>query len=85
MPVFEDSPADIETANKQSRVEVKTVKEELVLDYSYFPFLFEITQNISYQELTDEEVLTLSDKTGTFDFLNDLGEDIYNPSVVTPI
>ncbi len=85
MPVFEDSPADIETANEQGRVEVKTAKEELEQDYSYFPFLFEIPQNMSYRELTDEEVLTLADKAGTFDFLNDPEEDIYNPSDGTPI
>ncbi len=85
MPVFEDSPADIETANEQGRVEVKTAKEELEQDYSYFPFLFEITQNIPYRELTAEEVLTLADKAGTFDFPNDPGEDIYNPSDGTPI
>ncbi len=85
MPVFEDSPAEIETANEQGRVEVKTAKEELELDYSYFSFLFEITQNISYQELTDEEILTLAEKAGTFDFLNAPEEDIYNPSDGTPI
>jgi hypothetical protein len=56
----------------------------LELDYSYSPFLFEITQNISYRELTDEEVLTLTDKAGTFDFLNDPEMDIYNPSDGTP-
>lgn len=85
MPVFENSPAEIETANEQGRVEVKTAKEELEMDYSYFPFLFEIPQNIPYQELTDEEVLTLADKAGTFDFLNAPEEDIYNPSDGTPI
>lgn len=85
MPVFEDRPAEIETANEQGRVEVKTAEEELELDYSYFPFLFEIPRNILYQELTDEEVLTLADKTGTFDFLNAPEEDIYNPSDGTPI
>jgi hypothetical protein len=85
MPVFEDSPAEIETANEQVRVDVKTAKEELELDYSYFPFLFEIPKNIPYQELTDEEVLTLADKAGTFDFLNDRGEDIYNPSEVIEV
>ncbi|MBS1258669.1 MAG: hypothetical protein MAG551_01730 [Candidatus Scalindua arabica] len=80
MPVFENSPAETETANEQSRVEVKADKEELDMDYSYFPFLFEIPQNIPYQELTDEEILTLADKAGTFGFLNTPEEDIYNPS-----
>ncbi len=83
MPVFENSPAEIETVNEQGRVEVKTAKDEM--DYSYFPFLFEIPKNIPYQELTDEEVLTLADKAGTFDFLNDRGEDIYNPSEVIEV
>jgi hypothetical protein len=85
MPTFEDSPAEIETANEQGRVEVETAKEELELDYSYYPFLFEISQEISHKELTDEEVLTLADKAGTFDFLNAPEEDIYNPSDGTPI
>jgi hypothetical protein len=85
MPVFEDIPAEIETANEQGRVEVKTAKEEPGQDYSYFSFLVEIPQNISYQELTDEEVLTLAEKAGTFDFLNAPEEDIYNPSDGTPI
>ncbi len=85
MPVFEDSPAEIETTNEQIRVEIDTANQELELDYAYYPFLFEISQYISYQELTDEEVLTLADKAGTFDFLNDPEEDIYNPSDGTPI
>ncbi len=81
MPAFEDSPAETKTANEQGRVEVETVKEEL--DYSYYPFLFEISQEISNKELTDEEVLTLADKAGTFDFLNAPEEDIYNaPEVI---
>ncbi len=85
MPVFEDSPAKIETANEQVRVEIGTANQEPKLDYTYSSFLFEISQYISYQELTDEEVLTLADKTGTFDFLNAPGEDIYKPSDGTPI
>ena len=85
MPVFKDSPAEIETANEVGPVEVKTAKEELELDYSYFSFLLEIPQILTHQELTDEEVLTLADKAGTFDFLNDPGEDIYNPADGTPI
>ena len=85
MPIFEDSPAEVKTSNEQDYVEVKTTKEKSDLDYSYFPFLFEIPQNIPYQELTDEEVLTLADKAGTFDFLNAPEEDIYNPSDGTPI
>ncbi len=85
MPVFGDSPAEIEMANEQISVEAKTITEDMGLDYSYFQFLRIIPQILSYQELTDEEVLTLADKAGTFDFLNDPGEDIYNPSDGTPI
>lgn len=30
------------------------------------------------EELTDDEVLTLAERVGTFNFLNSLEEDIYN-------
>ena len=85
MPVFEDSPAEIETASQTRDVEIKTAKEELVLDYSYSSFLFEILQNITYQELTDEEILTLAEKAGTFELLDAPEEDIYDPADGTPI
>ena len=85
MSVFENSPAEIETANEQVRVEIETANQEMELDYAYYPFLFENSQYISFQELTYGEVLTLADKAGTFDFLNAPGEDIYKPSDGTPI
>jgi hypothetical protein len=40
---------------------------------------------IPYQELTDEEIITLAEKSGSFDFLYDPEEDIYSPSDGTPI
>ncbi len=84
MSTFKKGIAEIETANEQVRVEIETANQEQKLDYAYYQFLFEISQYISYQELTDEEVLTLADKAGTFDFLNAPGEDIYKPSDGTP-
>ncbi len=81
MLTFEKGPLEIKTANKEVCAEEETAKKVPELDYAYF----EISQNIPYRELTDEEVLTLADKAGTFDFLNAPEEDIYNPSDGTPI
>ncbi len=85
MLTFENSTAEIETANEQGRVEVETAKEGPGFTYFYHEFSVEFPLTISYQELTDEEVLTLAEKAGTFDFLNAPDEDIYNPSDGTPI
>lgn len=87
MPVFEDYPAEIETANEQERVDEETAQEEPEMDYSYVQFVCEVPRilNIPFQELTDEEIITLAEKAGTFDFLKEPDEDIYSPSDGTPI
>lgn len=64
--------------------EAETAKEGTELKCFYIRFLVELPQVISDLELTDEEILTLADKTGTFDFLYYPEEDIYNPSDGTP-
>ena len=87
MPVFENIPAAIKTANKQGHVDgIEAAQEVLNIDYSYFQFKFEFQQtlNVPYEELTDEEIITLADNAGTFDFLNDPEEDIYSPSDGVP-
>ncbi len=38
-----------------------------------------------YEELSNDEVLTLAYTSGTFDFLDDAGEDIYTRSDGVPI
>ena len=87
MVVFEDKTAEIETANEQPNPQVDAVapQEEQELDYSYFSFDIQVYQKTSYPELTDEEILTIADQAGTFEFLNDPEEDIYSPSDGTPI
>ena len=85
MAVFEDNPAEIKTANEQCFADIEIANERLDLDYSYFSFVLEVYQNLSYPELTDDEILTIADQAGTFEFLNDPEEDIYSPSDGTPI
>ncbi len=74
MPIFKEDSAEIET-----------LKECTGVADSYSEFSVELPQMIPYQELTDEEVLALSEKAGTFDFYYDPEEDIYSPSDGTPI
>lgn len=70
---------------KQGPIEVETVKEGPKIKYSYYHYKFDLTLSTSFQELTDEEVLTVAEKAGTFDFLHNPDEDIYTPSDGTPI
>ena len=70
---------------KKGSEETSTAKEGTKLKCYYNKWLVEISQIIPYQELTDEEVLTLTEKVGTFDFLNNPEEDIYKPSDGSPI
>lgn len=48
------------------------LESETISTATYYKF-----SNIGHQKLTDEEVLALAEKTGTFDFLDDEGESIY--------
>ena len=70
---------------KKGTLEIETAKEGPGLKCSYYRFVVETHLPIQLEELTDEEVLTLAEKAGTFDFLNAPEEDIYNPSDGTPI
>lgn len=69
---------------KEGQIEQETTKEGPDLKCSYYRFVIELPQTIPYKELTDEEILTLAEKTGTFDFLHNPKEDIYNPSDGVP-
>lgn len=69
---------------KEGVAEPETKKDGPELKCTYYRFLFEIPQIVPYQELADEEILTLAEKVGTFDFLHSPEEDIYSPSDGTP-
>ncbi len=64
--------------------EHETAREGPTLKCTYYPFLKDLSQTTPYEELTDEEILTLAEKAGTFDFLYEPEEDIYDPSDGTP-
>lgn len=70
---------------KEGLIEAETAEEGPSLKHSYYRLTVELPQVILFQELTDEEILTLADKAGTFDFLYSPEEDIYNPSDGTPL
>lgn len=69
---------------REGLVEQETYKEGPDLRCTYYRFLIELPQTVLYQELSDEEILTLAEKTGTFDFLYGQEEDIYDSSDGTP-
>lgn len=64
---------------------VETAKGGPGLKCVYYEFIVDASPLTSSEELTDEEILTLTEKAGTFDFLNDPEEDIYNLTDGTPI
>ncbi len=64
--------------------EQETAKEGPTLKCTYYTFFIGFSQMTPYEELTDEEILTLAEKAGTFDFLYEPEEDIYDPSDGTP-
>lgn len=70
---------------KKNFIEPETIEEGSRLNYNYYRFVIEFPQAVPYQELTDEEILTLADKAGTFDFLYSPEEDIYDSSDGTPV
>ena len=70
---------------KKGSLKIETAKEGPGLKCSYYRFIVDSPLPFSFEELTDEEVLTLAEKTGTFNFLHAPDEDIYNPSDGTPI
>ena len=70
---------------KEGDAEVETTKEGTELKYSFFSFVANCKPHVfPYQEITDEELIALAEKSGTFDFLCDSEEDIYRPSDGTP-
>jgi hypothetical protein len=86
-PIIEQDIQTIkEVTDKEDNEKVETAKEGPDLKCYFSNWLFEVhTQIIPHQELTDEEILTLAEKAGTFDFYYDPEEDIYSPSDGTPI
>ena len=71
---------------KKGNAEVETAKEGPELECTFYLFTANLQPLIiPYEELTDEEVITLAEKSGSFDFLNDPEEDIYSSSDGTPI
>ena len=76
--------SEIQTFRKGSP-DAETAKESPGFKCSYYKFIVDTPLPYSLEELTDEEVLSLAEKAGTFDFLDAPEEDIYNPSDGTPI
>ncbi|MFV1976276.1 MAG: hypothetical protein ACC651_11050 [Candidatus Scalindua sp.] len=71
---------------KKGDAEVETSKEGPELKCYFYIYTVNLHPVlIPYQELTDEEIITLAEKSGSFDFLNDPEEDIYSLSDGTPI
>ncbi len=70
---------------KKGSLEIETAKEGPELKCAYYRFVVDTPLPVQLEELTDEEVLTLAEKTGTFNFLHAPDEDIYNPSDGTSI
>ncbi len=64
----------------------KPLKEYPELKCYFYQFTADLHPVIvPCQELSDEEIVTLAEKSGSFDFLYDPEEDIYSPSDGTPI
>ena len=71
---------------KQGDAQVETSKEGPELKCYFYQFTANLHPLIiPCQELTDEEIITLAEKSGSFDFLYDPEEDIYSLSDGTPI
>ena len=74
------------TVIKDGDTEVETSKDGPELKCYFYSFTANLHPLIiPCQELTDEEIVTLADKSGSFDFLYDPEEDIYSPSDGTPL
>lgn len=71
---------------KKGSAEVETSKEGPELKCYFYHFTVDLHPVITpCQELTDEEIVTLAEKSGSFDFLYEPEEDIYSSSDGTPI
>ncbi len=71
---------------KKGNAEVETSIEGPELKCYFYQFTADLHPVIvPCQELSDEEIVTLAEKSGSFDFLYDPEEDIYSPSDGTPI
>ena len=53
--------------------------------YTYFEMLFQFPSGDLFSEATDEELLRLIEKSGTFSFWENPEEDIYTPQDGTPL
>jgi len=71
---------------KKGDAEAETSKEGPELKCYFYLYTVNLHPVLTpYQELSDDEIITLAEKSGSFDFLNDPEEDIYSPSDGTPI